>query len=161
MISNNDQAYGIERAKKYNIPTAYICHRRKTREGFDDEVHRILLQHYIDLVVLAGFMRVLTPSFCQKWQGFLVNIHPSLLPLYPGLDTHTKVLADRQLEHGATVHYVIADLDAGPAIIQAKIAVHKQDTAESLKERVHTLEHHIYPHAIGMIERGEIVWEER
>ena len=111
-----------------------------------------------ELVALAGFMRILSPEFVQRFEGMLLNIHPSLLPEYKGLDTHARVLAARDSQHGASVHYVTAELDGGPVIMQGRLRVRAGDTPESISARVHTLEHIIYPHVCSLIAAGRIEW---
>lgn len=149
VISNKPDAYGLIRAQKANIPTHTIEHKNYTsREAFDAELVNTLAVYNIKLIVLAGFMRVLSPTFINKYQGSILNIHPSLLPKYPGLHTHARALESGDNEHGCSVHFVTASLDDGPLIIQAKVPVKASDTDEVLAARVLEKEHIIYPLAV-------------
>ncbi len=149
VISNKADAYGLERAKAANIPTAFINHKNYDgREAFEDALHAEIRKYDIDLVVLAGFMRILTPSFVQKWQGRMINIHPSLLPDYKGLDTHARAIADGKNEAGCTVHWVVPEMDSGPPILQKRVTINAGDTPETLAERVLEQEHIALPEAI-------------
>ena len=152
VISNKPEAYALERAKNAAIATAVIEHKHfPNREAFDDVMHQQLLAWDVDLVVLAGFMRILSAKFVKAWQGKMVNIHPSLLPYYKGMHTHQRVLNTGDRLHGCTVHYVTAELDAGQALAQGVIQVGVHDTAETLATRVHHLEHLIYPQVVESI----------
>ena len=152
VISNKAEAYALERAKKAGIDTAIIEHKQfPNREAFDAVMHQQLLDWNVDLVILAGFMRILSADFVQKWQGKMVNIHPSLLPHYKGMHTHQRVLNTGDVLHGCTVHYVTAELDAGQALTQGVVKVNLHDTVATLAERVHALEHLIYPQAVEWI----------
>jgi phosphoribosylglycinamide formyltransferase-1 len=152
VISNIEGAYGLERAKKADIPATTISHKNyKTREAFEDEIHEILIERNVDLVCLAGFMRILTPHFIGRWPGTLINIHPSLLPDYKGLHTHERVLEDGKPESGCTVHYVVPEMDSGPTIVQKRVPVKAGDTPETLAARVLEQEHIAYPEAVRMI----------
>ncbi len=149
VISNNPNAYGLTRAKQANIPTHIIEHNKYTsREVFDAELVKILEVYKVKLIVLAGFMRILSPTFINEYQGRILNIHPSLLPKYTGLHTHARAIKADDSEHGCSVHFVTAELDEGPIIIQAKVAIKSSDTAEVLAERVLEKEHIIYPLAV-------------
>jgi phosphoribosylglycinamide formyltransferase-1 len=149
VVSNNPDAYGLERAQQANIPTHVLNHRNyKQREDYDAALQSLLEPFQPHLIILAGFMRILSPGFVATYAGRILNIHPSLLPKYPGLNTHEQVLANGDKEHGCTVHLVTADLDQGPIIKQARLTVLTSDTLESLKQRVHSLEHTLYPQAI-------------
>ncbi len=146
VISNNPNAYGLLRAKQANITTHIIEHENyATRETFDAELLKTLRVYNIKLIVLAGFMRILSPNFINEYQGKVLNIHPSLLPKYTGLHTHERALNANDAEHGCSVHFVTAELDAGPLIIQAKVNIKKSDSPESLAKRVLEKEHIIYP----------------
>jgi phosphoribosylglycinamide formyltransferase-1 len=146
VLSNKADAYALERAKQANIATAVVSHKDfPNRESFDEAMHQQLLAWQIDLVILAGFMRILTPSFVSQWQGKMLNIHPSLLPYYKGVNTHQRVLNTGDRFHGCTVHFVTAELDAGQSIAQSAIEVHLNDTVETLAQRVQKLEHFIFP----------------
>ncbi len=149
VISNNPDAYGLFRAKQANIPTHVIEHKNYgSREAFDNELVKTLKVYNTKLVVLAGFMRVLSNSFIDEYQGRILNIHPSLLPKFQGLHTHQRVLEAGETEHGCSVHFVTADLDQGPLIIQAKVPVNNSDNPDSLATRVLEKEHIIYPLAV-------------
>ena len=157
VISNKPEAYALERAQKTGIATAVIEHKQyPNREAFDDVMHQQLLDWDVDLVVLAGFMRILSAKFVQAWEGKMVNIHPSLLPHYKGMHTHQRVLNTGDVFHGCTVHYVTAELDAGHALAQGVLKVNVHDNASSLASRVHMLEHVIYPQVVEWICTGAI-----
>ncbi len=146
VISNKPSIYALERASKANVPSLVIDHKAYTsRELFETALHDALLAAKIELVCLAGFMRVLTPWFIERWHGRLLNIHPSLLPAFPGLHTHAAAINAGVKFAGCTVHQVIADLDAGPIIGQAAVPVHFNDTPEILVARVLVAEHVLYP----------------
>lgn len=152
VISNKPEAYALKRAQNAKIPTAIIEHKLyPNRETFDDVMHQQLLDWDVDLVVLAGFMRILSPKFVKAWEGKMVNIHPSLLPYYKGMNTHQRVLNTGDVLHGCTVHFVTAELDAGQALAQGILKVDLHDDADSLANRVHTLEHMIYPQVVELI----------
>ena len=149
VISNRVDAAGLALAARRGVPTAVVEHRRfASREAFEEVLAREIDRHAPALVALAGFMRVLTPGFVARYAGRLVNIHPSLLPAFPGLDTHARALAAGVAWHGCTVHFVTAELDHGPVIAQAAVPVRPGDTAEALKARVLAEEHRLYPRAI-------------
>ena len=149
VISNRPGAGGLDIARKAGISTALIDHQAyATREAFDADLAGALESQSPDLIVLAGFMRILTPEFVSRFSGRLMNIHPSLLPLYPGLHTHQRALDAGDTHAGATVHYVTGELDGGPPVLQAKVAVQPDDDADSLAARVLRVEHQIYPEAI-------------
>ena len=157
VISNRGGVQGLLRAEQNRIPTHVIEHKQfPDRESFDAVLATTIDQYEPDLVVLAGFMRILTDKFVQHYAGKMINIHPSLLPKYQGLNTHARVLAANEEEHGATVHFVVPELDNGPIILQKSIPVLPHDTADSLKQRVHEVEHQIYPEAIRQIALGQV-----
>ncbi|EIM40626.1 MULTISPECIES: phosphoribosylglycinamide formyltransferase [Acinetobacter] len=157
VISNKPEAYALARAQKAGIQTAVIEHKQyPNREAFDDVMHQQLLDWDVDLVILAGFMRILSEKFVKAWEGKMVNIHPSLLPNYKGMHTHQRVLNTGDTLHGCTVHYVTAELDAGQALAQGVLKVSHQDTTHSLAQRVHVLEHLIYPQVVEWICTGTI-----
>lgn len=159
VLSNKADAYALQRAEKANIATAVISHKDyPNRESFDDAMHQQLLAWKIDLVILAGFMRILTPNFVSQWQGKMLNIHPSLLPFYKGINTHQRVLNTGDHLHGCTVHFVTAELDAGQSIAQSAIHVSLHDNVESLAQRVHELEHFIYPQVAEWLCNGQLTW---
>ena len=161
VISNKENVQGLERAKKAEIPTCVIAHQDyPERTAFDSRLLQEIEKHQPDLVVLAGFMRILTADFVRRYEGRLINIHPSLLPKYPGLHTHKRVLENGDSEHGVSVHFVTAELDSGPNIIQAKVKVYEGDTPESLAKRVLIQEHIIYPIAIKWFVEGRLNMQE-
>ena len=146
VISNKANAYGLVRANDAGLSTQVLSHRAyQDRDKYDLALADAIDQHQPDLVVLAGFMRILTPAFVQRYQGRLLNIHPSLLPKYQGLHTHQRAIDAGDEEHGCSVHFVTEQLDGGPVILQAKVPVFSDDDAQSLAERVHEQEHRIYP----------------
>lgn len=160
VLSNVAQAGGLARAKDAGIATQVIDHRGfEDRESFETEITACLERAGIDLICLAGFMRLLTPSFVSHWQDRLINIHPSLLPSYKGLDTHERALADGVRFTGCTVHFVRAEMDAGPIIVQAAVPVQGDDDADSLAARVLTAEHRCYPLALRLIAEGRVTIE--
>ena len=157
VFSNNPEAYGLERAEKAGIPTACIQHSDYLdRESFDRAVIAELDRFNPDLLILAGFMRILTPAFVAHYAGKILNIHPALLPLYPGLNTHQRVLDAGDEWHGSTVHFVTEKLDAGPRILQGRLAIVPGETADDLEKRVQALEHQIYPTAAGWVGSGKV-----
>ncbi|MFS2015224.1 phosphoribosylglycinamide formyltransferase [Massilia sp. CT11-108] len=164
VISNKPDAKGLAFAASHGIPTAVVPNKEfPTREAFDAALQETIDRFNPDLVVLAGFMRILTAPFVEHYAGRMLNIHPSLLPLFPGLHTHRQALDAGVAEHGATVHFVTAELDHGPAVIQARIPVLPGDTEDSLAERLLAEEHVIYPKAVRLfiedrlcIENGEV-----
>jgi phosphoribosylglycinamide formyltransferase-1 len=152
VISNVPGAGGLAHAEAGDIATRVVDHKAFAgREAFEAALTAALEESGVELVCLAGFMRLLTPGFVERWQGRLINIHPSLLPAYPGLDTHARAIADGAKEAGCTVHHVVAEMDAGPIIIQARVPVRPGDTADALAARVLKEEHRIYPEAVRMI----------
>ena len=162
VISNKPEAYALQRAGNAGIATAVIEHKQyPNREDFDDVMHQQLLDWDVDLVVLAGFMRILSEKFVSTWEGKMINIHPSLLPYYKGMHTHQRVLNTGDQLHGCTVHYVTAELDAGQALAQGVLKVNVHDNADSLASRVHVLEHVIYPQVVEWICTGTIQHTEK
>jgi phosphoribosylglycinamide formyltransferase-1 len=156
VLSNVPEAAGLARAREAGIATELIDHKPfgKDREAFDRQLDATLEAHHIDIVCLAGFMRVLGPWFVARWNGRLINIHPSLLPAFKGLHTHERALAAGAKEHGATVHLVVSELDSGPIIEQGSVPVLPDDTPGSLAARVLEVEHHIYPRALRRVAEG-------
>jgi phosphoribosylglycinamide formyltransferase-1 len=165
VVSNKPDAKGLEFAQARGIPTAVVPSKQfATRAEFDAALQEVIDSFSPDLVVLAGFMRILTAPFVEHYAGRMLNIHPSLLPLFPGLATHQQALDARVAEHGATVHFVTAELDHGPVIAQARIGVLPGDTAETLAARVLLEEHKLYPRAVRLfvedrlsIESGDVL----
>ena len=157
VISNCEDAYGLERAKKYHIPTEVISHHDfAERSSFEQVLRKTINKYQPKLIVLAGFMRRLSGDFVNHYEGQMLNIHPALLPKYPGLNTHARVLAAGDREHGVSVHYVTETVDSGPIICQAKLLVLPNDTSESLRARVHALEHIVYPKVLSWIVAGDL-----
>ncbi|MFT3930313.1 MAG: phosphoribosylglycinamide formyltransferase [Spongiibacteraceae bacterium] len=157
VISNKADAGGLQRAEKAGIPTEVVDHKQfATREDFDEQLRARVESYGPDLVVLAGFMRILTPIFLRPFHGKLINIHPSLLPKYPGLHTHQRALDASDKEAGATVHFVTEELDGGAAIIQASVPILPGDEAASIAARVLTQEHRIYPLAAQWFAEGRL-----
>ncbi|MFV1983718.1 MAG: phosphoribosylglycinamide formyltransferase [Thiohalomonadales bacterium] len=157
VISDRLDAKGLERAKNANIATAFIEPAKyQSREQFDDVLSEILRKHQVSLIVLAGFMRILSDKFVIQHLGKLINIHPSLLPKYKGLNTHQRVIDSGDSEHGASVHFVTQELDDGPVIIQSRVAINDGDTCDLLKQKVHKIEHIIYPKAIDWISKNRV-----
>lgn len=153
VLSNVPEAGGLAIAAAEGIATATIDHRAygRDREAFERAMQAVLEAHRIDIVCLAGFLRILTPWFVGQWEGRMINIHPALLPAYKGLDTHARALADGATEHGATVHFVTPGMDEGETILQEAVPVLPGDTPETLGQRVLAVEHRIYPLALRMI----------
>lgn len=157
VISNKPDAFGLERARRHGIPTETLSHRDyPSREAFDADLGALIDRYDPGLVVLAGFMRILTSGFVERYHGRMVNIHPSLLPKFRGLSTHQRALEAGETEHGASVHFVTAELDGGPTIIQARAPVLPDDDAETLAARVLEQEHRIYPTAVRWIAEGRL-----
>jgi phosphoribosylglycinamide formyltransferase-1 len=157
VISNRADAQGLEIARARGIPTAVVPHRDYAdRASFDAALAAAIDRHAPDVIALAGFMRILTDHFVERYRGKLINIHPSLLPAYPGIDTHERALQDGIKIHGCTVHFVTPTLDHGPIIIQAAVPVLRDDTPESLSARVLGEEHRVYAQAIRWLCRGQV-----
>ena len=157
VISNRPDVLGLERAEQLELTTAVVDHTEyATREEFDVHMMRAIDEYSPDLVVLAGFMRILTPDFVRRYRGRLLNIHPSLLPKYKGLHTHQRALEAGDDEHGVTVHFVTEDLDGGPNAIQAVVKVLDDDSPTSLQQRVQQQEHVIYPIAVKWFVEGRL-----
>lgn len=157
VVSNKPEAYGLTRAAEAGIPSSVVNHRDyPDRDTFDRALIEEIDRHEPDLVVLAGFMRILTPEFVRHYSGRLLNIHPSLLPKYQGLHTHQRALDAGDSQHGVTVHFVTEELDGGPAIAQAAVPIEAGDTAELLAKRVQVQEHVIYPLAVTWFAQGRL-----
>jgi len=158
VLSNRAAAPGLANAAAQGLATASLAQSQfPSREAFEDVMTRILESWEVDIVCLAGFMRILTPEFTLRWAGRLINIHPSLLPLYKGLDTHARAIADGATVHGCTVHFVTPGLDEGSPILSAQVPVLPGDTPETLSARVLVEEHRIYPEALRLLASGAIV----
>ncbi|MEP5764981.1 MAG: phosphoribosylglycinamide formyltransferase [Halieaceae bacterium] len=158
VLSNKPDALGLQRASQAGIATAVVDHRNyPQREDFDQAMLDAMAPHQVDLVILAGFMRILTPLFLAAFRGRLLNIHPSLLPKYPGLHTHQRAIDAGDACAGATVHFVTEELDGGPPVLHAPVAISPQDTAASLAARVQSREHRIYPLAAQWFVEGRLL----
>lgn len=161
VLSNKTDAYGLVRAQQAGIVTATLSHTTyATRDDFDKAMMTQIDAWAPDVVVLAGFMRILTPSFAEHYEGRLLNIHPSLLPRHKGMHTHRRALEEGDTEHGCSVHFVNAELDGGPVIAQAVIPVLADDNETLLTERVHRNEHRIYPEVLIWIAEGRLVYRD-
>ncbi len=157
VISNRPDAYGLERARRAGIPTVVVDHRGyPDRAAYDAALQACIDRYRPELVVLAGFMRILSPAFVEHYAGRLLNIHPSLLPDFTGLDTHQRALAAGVKEHGASIHFVTAELDSGPVIIQGRVPVAAEDDAGSLAAKVHAIEHRLYPLVVRWFAEGRL-----
>jgi phosphoribosylglycinamide formyltransferase 1 len=158
VVSNKLDAGGLATARAAGIATEIVDHTTygKDRAAFERALQAVLEKHRIELVCLAGFMRLLTPWFVGHWQNRMLNIHPALLPAFKGLDTHKRALQAGAKVHGATVHFVVPEMDAGPIIVQAAVAVRPDDTEESLAGRVIKVEHRIYPQALKLVAEGRV-----
>ncbi|MDG2472003.1 MAG: phosphoribosylglycinamide formyltransferase [Pseudomonadales bacterium] len=152
VISNRPKAFGLQRANEAGIDTLCIDHTEfDSRSAFDAELAKSIKELNPDIVVLAGFMRILTPEFVNIFEGKLLNIHPSLLPKYPGLNTHQRAIDDGQKKAGVTVHFVTAELDGGPSILQAEVPINNNDNADTLAAKVLIEEHKIYPQVVAWL----------
>jgi phosphoribosylglycinamide formyltransferase 1 len=158
VLANRPAAAGLGLARSSSIATAVVDHATygEDREAFERKMQEMLEAHRVELICLAGFMRLLTPSFVRRWQGRMINIHPALLPAFKGLDTHQRALAAGVKIHGASVHFVVPDMDAGPIIVQGAIGVRDDDSAATLAARVLAIEHRIYPAALALLAAGRI-----
>jgi phosphoribosylglycinamide formyltransferase 1 len=157
VVSNRPDAAGLAAAREAGVKAVAIDHTGFAgRAEFDAEIDATLRREAIELVACAGFMRILTAGFLNAWEGRIINIHPALLPLYKGLDTHARALADGVRVHGCTVHYVVPEIDAGPIIAQAAVAVLSDDSAETLAARVLDAEHRLYPMALALVASGRV-----
>ena len=157
VISNRADAHGLTRARQAGIPTQVLSHKHyPDRASYDQALMKLIDGYQPQLVILAGFMRILTPDFVRHYLGHLLNIHPSLLPKFPGLDTHQRALDNAESQHGASVHFVTEELDGGPVIAQASVPVLAADTAQSLAARVHQAEHGLYPVVVDWFAQGRL-----
>jgi len=160
VLSNRKNAYILERAKNHNVPAFFLSHKEKSREEFDAEMTAILKEHAVDLVLLIGFMRILSTKFCQEWRDKLLNVHPSLLPKYAGgMDTnvHEDVLKNGDVETGCTIHFVTDEVDGGPILIQKKCNIEPNETVDTLKTKVQQLEGIAFIEAIQLIQNNSYV----
>ncbi len=158
VLSNKAGAGGLITARDAGIATEFVDHKLfgKDRDAFDQAMQKVLEAHRIELVCLAGFMRLLSPAFVAQWQERMLNIHPALLPAFKGLDTHKRALEAGAKVHGATVQFVVPEMDAGPIILQGAVAIRDGDTEQSLSARVLTVEHRIYPQALQLVAQGRV-----
>ncbi len=158
VASNRPDAAGLSLARASGIATEVVDHTAfgKDRAAFERALQAALTKHRIDLVCLAGFMRLLTPAFVKQWRDRLLNIHPALLPAFKGLDTHKRAIEAGVKVHGATVHFVVAEMDSGPIIAQGAVAVRATDDERALSQRVLAVEHHIYPLALKLVAEGRV-----
>ena len=157
VISNTPDAFGIKRAINANIPTLVLDHTLyESRKAFDEVLMSAIDQHHSDIIILAGFMRILSNAFVDKYQGKLLNIHPSLLPKHPGLNTHQKAIDAKDVMHGASVHFVTRTLDGGPVIAQKEVKIIPEETVETLAARVLKQEHVLYPEVIHWYTQGRL-----
>jgi len=158
VISNRPEAAGLARARAEGIATAVVDHTiyGKDREAFERALQAVLEAHRIELVCLAGFMRLMSPWLVERWHGRMINVHPALLPAFKGLDTHRRALAAGAKTHGATVHLVVPEMDSGPIILQEGIPIAAGDTEETLAARVLEVEHRIYPQALKLLAQGRV-----
>ena len=162
VISNRPDAHGLDRAEAANIPTRTVDHKAYAdRTSFDAALDAVLVEEQVDLVCLAGFMRLLTAPFVEKWRGRMLNIHPALLPSFKGLHTHERALEEGVRIHGCTVHFVTPEMDVGPIIMQAAVPVLDGDTPETLGNRVLAQEHVIYPAALRLVAEGRAALRDR
>jgi len=161
VISNRAEAAGLERARTSGVATEILESKPfgKDRAAFEKVLEEKLAQHRVELICLGGFMRLFTAEFVQRWYGRMLNIHPSLLPSFPGLDPHGQALKAGVKISGATVHFVIPETDAGPIVMQGAVGVRNDDTAEALSERILTVEHRIYPEALRLLASGRLKLE--
>ena len=160
VISNKESAYILHRARNHNIPTVFISHTGKDRKEFDGKMTTVLKEHGVDLILLIGFMRILSPEFCRKWHGQVLNVHPSLLPKYAGgVDTtvHKEVLMNGDAKTGCTIHFVTEEVDRGPILIQKTCSVDSNDTVDSLKTKVQDIEGVAFIEAIKLIQNNSRV----
>ena len=160
VVSNKEESYILERAKRNNIPFFFLSHKGKNRKGFDQEITTILKESRVDLILLIGFMRILSIEFCQTWRDRLLNVHPSLLPKHAGgvdVNIHEEVLRNGEKETGCTIHFVTEDVDRGPILIQKKCNVDDNDTVETLKAKVQALEGEAFIESIQLIQNNSYV----
>jgi phosphoribosylglycinamide formyltransferase-1 len=161
VISNKPDAYGLQRAKQSNIPTTVVDHKQyASRDLFDQALSQAIDEYEPGLIVLAGFMRILGADFVKRYQGKILNIHPSLLPNYPGTNTHQRVLDAGEKMHGVSVHFVTEELDGGPVIAQESIAIESIDNAETLALRILEKEHVLYPAVVSLFADGRLSLDE-
>jgi len=157
VVSNNPRAYALERIRKYNIESVVIDHKKyPDRESFEEEILKTIEPYRIDLIALAGFMRILSPYFVRPYKHRIINIHPALLPSFPGINSAKQALEYGVKFTGCTVHFVDEGVDTGPIILQASVPIYDNDTDETLLERIHKEEHRIYPEAVKLYSEGRL-----
>jgi len=157
VFSNKSDAYALERANAHNIPVEVIDHKRyESREKYDSDIIKVLEPYNLDLIILAGYMRILSPVFVRVYKGKIINIHPALLPSFPGINSGKEALEYGVKYTGVTVHFVDEGVDTGPIILQSIVEIEDRDTEESLLEKIHKVEHQIYPKAIELVSSGQI-----
>jgi len=161
VVSNVETAPGLDRARSAGIPTVFRDHRGRHREDYDRDLEAVLVEHQVDLVCLAGYMRLLSPGFIQAFAGRVVNVHPSLLPAFPGLDAQRQAWSHGVKVSGATVHLVDEALDSGPIVLQEAVRVEDDDTPETLAARILEAEHRIYPKAVRLLLEGRCHIDDR
>lgn len=160
VISNKPDAFGLERAANVGIETDCLNHKKfDSRLSFDQALMQRIDQAQADIVILAGFMRILTAEFVNHYPNRLVNIHPSLLPKYPGVDTHKRAITAGDAWHGASIHFVVPEVDAGPIILQGRISLTETDTPDSLQQRIHKIEHQLYPQALRWFSEDRLTFK--
>lgn len=159
VISNIEGADGLQRATEAGIAIKVISHKSKSREDFDAELDAALRAADVEIVCLAGFMRILSDGFARAWEGKLINIHPSLLPAYKGMRVHERVIEAGETQSGASVHFVVPELDAGPVIAQASVPVHPDDSPDALAARIRKVEHQLYPEALRLLAEEKVKLE--
>ena len=158
VISNNKDAFGLKRAENHNIKNLFLDHKDfEDRKSFDHKLIELIKKENVDFIILAGFMRILGSDFVKNFPNKIINIHPSLLPKYPGLNTHKKVLENKDKEHGVTVHLVDEGLDSGPIIGYAKVKVDVKEKENDLINKIHKIEHFIYPKILSELQKGKIL----
>ena len=158
VISNNKDAFGLKRAENHNIKNLFLDHKDfEDRKSFDHKLIELIKKENVDFIILAGFMRILGSDFVKNFPNKIINIHPSLLPKYPGLNTHKKVLENKDKEHGVTVHLVDEGLDSGPIIGYIKIKVDDKEKENDLINKIHKIEHFIYPKILSELQKGKIL----
>lgn len=158
VISNRPEAFGLQRAQKHGIKTIALDHRQfNSREQFDAELCSVIDECATDLIVLAGYMRILTPVFIQHFAPYIINIHPSLLPKYQGLHTHQRALDNKDNKHGVSIHIVTPELDAGPVIMQGEFAIESSDDVDSLIKKGHALEYQMYPRVLKWLSEKRLL----
>ena len=156
VVSNKEDAAGLAKAAAAGIATRVVPHKGRSREEFDALMDMHLRAAGVEIVCLAGFMRILTDDFVRAWEGRMINIHPSLLPAYKGARVHERVIEARETQSGASVHFVVPELDAGPVIAQASVPVHPDDSPDTLAARILEIEHQLYPAALKLLVAGKV-----